>query len=199
MRSFTKLGLRLLLVGVCALVTRNALAQEKAKVGDKAPKFEATDDQGKTWKSTDHVGKKIVVLYFYPADFTGGCTKQACGFRDDIEKLNGLEVEVVGVSGDSANTHKLFKSYHKLTFTLLADEKGDIAKLFGVKAKPGGTAKGVGVDESGNKIDVVRGVTIPRFTVVIDKSGTIAAIDQVSDAAGDSRRVANVIKKLASK
>src|SRR2546430_14387032 len=148
-RSFTKLGLGLLLLGAFALATRNALAQEKAKVGDKAPKFEATDDQGKTWKSSDHVGKKIVVLYFYPADFTSGCTKQACGFRDDIEKLNGLEVEVVGVSGDSAQTHKLCKSHNKLAFTLLADEKGDIARLFGVKAKPGGTAKGVGVDESG--------------------------------------------------
>ena len=165
------------------------------KVGDAAPTFESIDDQGKPWKSSDHIGKKIVVVYFYPADMTGGCTKQACGFRDDIEKLNGLEVEVVGVSGDSANTHKLFKSYHKLTFTLLADEKGDIAKLFGVKAKPGGTAKGV--DESGNKIDVVRGVTIPRFTVVIDRSGTIVAIDQVKDAAGDSKRVAGLIKKLA--
>jgi peroxiredoxin Q/BCP len=186
-----------LLLGVFALATRNALAQEKAKVGDKAPKFEATDDQGKTWKSSDHVGKKLLVLYFYPADFTGGCTKQACGFRDEIENLNGLQVEVVGVSGDSANTHKLFKSHHKLTFTLLADEKGDIAKLFGVKAKPGGKVKGV--DESGNAIEVVRGVTIPRFTVVIDRSGQIAAIDQVSDAAGDSKRVANVIKKLASK
>src|SRR6185312_1622926 len=50
------------------------------KKGDKAPSFQATDDQGKTWKSSDHVGKKVIVVYFYPADFTGGCTKQACSY-----------------------------------------------------------------------------------------------------------------------
>src|SRR5437762_10780768 len=76
------------------------------KVGDKAPEFEAQDEQGKTWKSKDHVGKKIVVVYFYPADFTGGCTKQACGFRDDLGKLADKGVEVVGISGDTVKTHE---------------------------------------------------------------------------------------------
>ena len=87
-----------------------ATAQEKktVKVGDKAPAFQATDDQGKTWKSSDVVGKKILVLYFYPGDFTGGCTKQACAYRDDIEKLSSKGIEVVGVSGDSAKTHEMF-------------------------------------------------------------------------------------------
>src|SRR5207248_2772867 len=84
------------------------------KVGDKAPTFEGMDETGKTWRSSDHVGKKIVVLYFYPADFTGGCTAQACGFRDDIEKLGTKDVEVVGVSGDSVKTHQMFKTHHKL-------------------------------------------------------------------------------------
>ena len=84
------------------------------------------------------VGKKIVVLYFYPADFTGGCTTQACGFRDDIEKLGSKGVMVIGVSGDSVETHKLFKAHHKLPFTLLADEKGEIAKKFGVPVGKGG-------------------------------------------------------------
>ena len=58
------------------------------KVGDPAPAFHVQDDTGAVWKSTDHFGKKIVVVYFYPADFTGGCTKQACGFRDDMAKLS---------------------------------------------------------------------------------------------------------------
>ena len=73
-----------------ALTISGVFAQDASKllkVGDKAPAFTSTDDQGKPWKSSDHVGKKIVVLYFYPADLTGGCTKQACGYRDDIEKL----------------------------------------------------------------------------------------------------------------
>src|SRR5687767_9406212 len=78
------------------------------KVGDPAPKFESVDDQGKPWKSADHVGKKVLVVYFYPADMTGGCTKQACGFRDDFKKLADKGVEVVGVSGDSVENHKIF-------------------------------------------------------------------------------------------
>src|SRR5262245_26589268 len=99
-------------------------------VGDKAPSFVAKDDQGKDWKSEDHVGKKIIVVYFYPADFTGGCTKQACGFRDDAKPLTEKGVEVIGISGDSVKNHQMFKKYHNLNFTLLADEDGSIAKKF---------------------------------------------------------------------
>jgi thioredoxin-dependent peroxiredoxin len=168
--------------------------EKKVKVGDKAPVVSAKDENGKTWKSTDVVGKKTLVLYFYPADFTGGCTKQACGFRDDIEKLHGQGVEVVGVSGDTVKTHDLFKKHHKLNFTLLADEQGDIAKAFGIPMNKGGKAKGI--DESGNPIEVIRGVTIQRFTVVVDKKGNIAAIDNVKDAGGDSKRIAELVKKV---
>ncbi|HTN01054.1 MAG TPA: peroxiredoxin, partial [Planctomycetaceae bacterium] len=91
------------------------------KVGDAAPKFEVQDDSGKAWSSADHFGKKIVVVYFYPADMTGGCTKQACGFRDDMKTLTEMGVEVVGVSGDSVRNHQLFKKAHDLNFPLLAD------------------------------------------------------------------------------
>src|SRR4051794_16766269 len=104
-------------------------------VGDKAPAFEAKDDTGKAWKSEDHVGKKIVVVYFFPADFTGGCTKQACGYRDDMQALTDKDVEVVGVSGDKVETHEKFKKEHKLPFTLLSDEKGELAAKLGVPAK----------------------------------------------------------------
>jgi peroxiredoxin Q/BCP len=171
-----------------------AAGESKVKVGDKAPALQSVDENGKTWKSTNVVGKKILVLYFYPADFTGGCTKQACGFRDDIEKLHSQGVEVVGVSGDSVKTHHMFKDHHKLNFTLLADEKGALAKMFGVPVNKGG--KSPAIDASGTKIDMDRGVTINRFTVVIDKKGTVAAIDQVKDAGGDSKRIAELVKKL---
>src|SRR5579875_1816455 len=70
-------------------------AKNELNKGDKAPSFEATDDQGKTWKSSDYVGKKVIVVYFYPADFTGGCTKQACTYRDDIDKLVAKDIMVV--------------------------------------------------------------------------------------------------------
>src|SRR5207248_828273 len=132
------------------------------KVGDPAPKFESIDDTGKAWKSADFVGKKVLVVYFYPADMTGGCTKQACGFRDDMKKLADKGVEVVGVSGDSVENHKFFKEFHKLNFTLLADEKGEVAKAFGVPVTPGGTitakdaAGQVVKDKSGNEVKLTQ-------------------------------------------
>src|SRR5256885_9713910 len=106
-----------------ALCLLGALAQDKVdlKVGDAAPAFEAKDDTGKDWKSSDHIGKKIVVVYFYPASFTNGCTNQACAFRDDMKTLTEKDVEVIGVSGDSVANQEAFKKFHKLNFTLLAD------------------------------------------------------------------------------
>ncbi|HEV3236280.1 MAG TPA: redoxin domain-containing protein, partial [Gemmataceae bacterium] len=81
MLSATKWIVRAITLALLGGVTLHA-AEDKAlnlKVGQTAPSFEATDDQGKTWKSSDHIGKSVIVLYFYPADMTGGCTKQACG------------------------------------------------------------------------------------------------------------------------
>jgi peroxiredoxin Q/BCP len=193
------------ILGLAYLGSTSAAAQDKkkkvelkVKVGDTAPAFESVDENGKTFKSSDVVGKKIVVLYFYPADFTGGCTAQACGFRDDIEKLGGKGVVVIGISGDSAETHKLFKAYHKLPFTLLADEKAEIAKTFGVPNSLG-KGKATGISEKGEKIDVFRSATIQRYTIVIDKAGKIAAADQISDAKGDSKRIADLVMKLDAK
>jgi thioredoxin-dependent peroxiredoxin len=169
----------------------------KVKVGDPAPAFKSVDESGKPFSSSDVVGKKIVVLYFYPADFTGGCTAQACGFRDAIEKLSSAGVSVIGVSGDSASTHKMFKSHHKLNFPLLADEKGEVAMLFGVPVGKGGESPTI--SEKGEKGKAARGVTIQRWTVVIDKAGKVAAIDQVSKAGDDASRIAEMVKKLDTK
>jgi peroxiredoxin Q/BCP len=163
-----------------------SVAQDKAgrlKVGDKAPTFQATDDTGKTWKSSDHVGKKVVVVYFYPADFTGGCTKQACSFRDDMKPLTDKGVEVVGVSGDEAATHALFRKSHKLPFTLLSDEKGELAKQFGVPTKPGGE---ITVKVDGSDLKIRQGVRAARWTFVIGKDGTIIYKNEKVNAAEDS-------------
>src|SRR5262245_35467434 len=73
------------------------------KVGDKAPMIEGKDQDGKTWKLADQTGKKAVLLYFYPKDDTPGCTKEACGFRDQMSDLKKDQVEVVGVSFDSSD------------------------------------------------------------------------------------------------
>jgi len=200
MRSLL-IAMAIALAGLYSMLGTNATpAQDKVKsvvtklkVGDKAPAFKSIDDEGKPFDSKDVIGKKTLVLYFYPADFTGGCTSQACGFRDDIEKLNAKGVRVVGVSGDSAETHKLFKAKHKLPFTLLADGKAEIAQAYGVPYKLG-EGKAKGENEKGEKIEVVRTATINRWTVVIDKSGKIASIDMVGNAAGDAKRVTDLVK-----
>jgi peroxiredoxin Q/BCP len=210
MRLLAKVSLGCFLLAALGLVYGGAnvsVAQDKGKekkkvelkvkVGDTAPTFESVDEDGKKFKSSDVVGKKILVLYFYPADFTGGCTAQACGFRDDIEKLGSKGVMIVGVSGDSVSTHKLFKAHHKLPFTLLADEKGDVAKLFGVPVGKGGTSPTI--DATGAKGKADRGATISRFTIVIDKAGKIAAADPISDAKGDAKRIADLVTKLEAK
>lgn len=182
---------------LCAL-SASAVAQVnsppgKLEVGDKAPAFTAKDDQGKGWKSTDYIGKKILVVYFYPADMTGGCTKQACGFRDDMKKLQGKDVEVVGVSGDSPRSHQLFKKEYDLNFTLLADEDGNVAKKFGVPLKPGGSIKRT-ID--GKEETLTRGVTAARWTFVIDKDGKVVLKNTKVKAADDSKAILKTVNDL---
>jgi len=117
-------------LGVIALCASGA---EMPKVGDKAPLVEGKDQSGKAWKLSDDVGKKVVLLYFYPKDDTPGCTKEACGFRDRISDLTKENVEVVGVSFDSAESHQKFVSKYYLNFPLLADTDGKIAEAYGTK------------------------------------------------------------------
>lgn len=164
------------------------------KVGDPAPVFEALDDTGKPWKSTDHVGKKTLVVYFYPADMTGGCTKQACGFRDDLAKLTDAGVEVVGVSGDSVRNHQLFKKVEKLTFPLLADTEGNVAAAFGVPHVK--EEKSIEREVDGKKEILVRTVTAQRWTFVIGKDGKIAAKNTKVTAAEDSQAILKLVGSL---
>jgi thioredoxin-dependent peroxiredoxin len=110
-----------------------ASGAETPKVGDKAPLIEGKDQNGKTWQLADELGKKVVLLYFYPKDDTPGCTKEACGFRDRIADLKKENVDVIGVSFDSAESHQKFIANHNLNFTLLADTDGKIADAYGTK------------------------------------------------------------------
>ena len=179
---------------------RVAAAEEKQvdlKVGDPAPAFTATDDRGQAWKSADHVGKKYVVVYFYPGDFTPGCTRQAQLFRDDMNKLVARGVEVVGVSGDTVKTHEMFKQAQRLNFTLLADEDGSLARKFGVPLGKGGTVQAKSAQ--GQMVTVKRNVTAARWTFVLGKDGKVAYKNTRVIPIQDSKQVAAFIDKLEKK
>lgn len=175
---------------------QNIMAEEvKLEVGSAAPEFSVKDDAGNDWKSADHFGKKIVVVYFYPADLTGGCTKQACGFRDDMAKLQDSGVEVVGVSGDSVENHQIFKKDRDLNFTLLADEEGEVATKFGVPVTIAEAVAKVKTTD-GKEISLTRKATAKRWTFVVGQDGKIAYKNTMVAAADDSKAVAAAIEKL---
>lgn len=163
------------------------------KVGDKVKNFEAKTNEGKIWKSADYSGKKFIVVYFYPAAMTGGCTKQACSFRDDKTEFEKAGVEVVGISGDDVPSLKIFQNVHNLNFTLLSDEKGEIAAIFGVPVKEGGVIKQT---VEGKEVELKRGVTTPRWTFIIDKKGNVVYKNTEVKAAEDSKTVLAFIKSL---
>jgi len=106
---------------------------ETPKAGDKAPDFQAKDQDGKTWKLADLGGKQVVLLYFYPKDDTPGCTKEACGLRDRMSDLKKDKVQVLGVSFDDGESHKKFIAKHNLNFPLLVDTDGKIADEYGAR------------------------------------------------------------------
>ncbi len=103
------------------------------KVGDTAPLFTGQDQYGKTVKLADLIGKKIVLLYFYPKAFTPGCTKEACGFRDRMGELQKDNVEIIGVSYDTVARQKAFTDKYNLNFPLIGDPDGKIVDLYGVR------------------------------------------------------------------
>jgi peroxiredoxin Q/BCP len=125
------------------------------KVNQPAPDFEATLDDGSSFRLSSLRGEKNIVLYFYPADFTAGCTAEACRFRDSYEAMKALDAVVLGVSGNSAESHARFREKHGLGFPLIADEDRSIAALYDVKGA----------------LPLLR----PRVTYVIDKQGVIRA------------------------
>lgn len=132
--------MKTLLTSLALVITLTASAADAAKTpqaGDAAPHVQGKDQDGKTWKLADHIGKHVVLLYFYPKDETPGCTKQACVLRDRMGDLKKQKVEVIGVSFDSSESHQKFIAKHNLNFPLLADTDGKIADAFGVRREPG--------------------------------------------------------------
>jgi peroxiredoxin Q/BCP len=102
------------------------------QIGDKCPDFQLPDATGKMIQISEFIGKKKLVIYFYPKDDTPGCTKEACSFRDSYEDFKNFDCEVIGISSDDEQKHAAFASRHKLPFILLSDKDKVARKLFGV-------------------------------------------------------------------
>jgi peroxiredoxin Q/BCP len=126
------------------------------KVGDKAPDFTLPSQIGDNVTLSEFFGKKNIVLYFYPKDESPGCTKEACRFRDSYEELTSLGAEVIGVSGQSVESHKSFATHYGLPFILLSDVDNVVRKLYGVPS--------------------TMGVLPGRVTYIIDKKGIVRSI-----------------------
>jgi thioredoxin-dependent peroxiredoxin len=128
----------------------------KIRVGDRAPDFSATAQNGEPVSLSDFLGKKAVILFFYPKDGTPICTKEACSFRDSYEQFVDAGAEVIGISGDPDESHRAFAEQHRLPFPLVSDLDGSLRKLFGVPK--------------------TLGVLPGRVTYVIDQSGIVRLI-----------------------
>jgi peroxiredoxin Q/BCP len=145
-------------------------------IGDPAPNFSLVDEKGMPVSLKDFIGKKIVVLYFYPKDFTPGCTTEACSFRDDYRLYEDKGAAVIGVSLDSVESHSKFSEKYELPFPILSDKSKEVAKAYGVL--------GIG------------GLAAKRVTFIIDKNGKIARIFPKVDVKQHSEEVLKALEEL---
>lgn len=147
------------------------------EVGTEAPDFTASTHDGRTVRLSDYKGQ-VVVLYFYVRDNTSICTTEACGFRDEYDSFKKEGVAVLGISPDSAESHRKFHQEHRLPFTLVADEDQAIAEAYGVRRE--------------KTDDTPTGVA--RTTFVIDRDGKIAQVFENVDAQGHETQVLDWIR-----
>lgn len=127
------------------------------KEGDTIPNFKLKNQKGEQVKIFDYIGKKNLVLFFYPKDHTPGCTREACSFRDQYDAFLKAGAEVIGISGHSVESHKNFAEKYNLKYQLLSDNGNKVRKLFGVPANLFGLLPG-------------------RVTYVADKTGKVISI-----------------------
>jgi peroxiredoxin Q/BCP len=153
----------------------------KIQVHDAIPTFKALDQEGNELLSEDLLGTPIV-LYFYPRDDSPNCTKEACSFRDNMNRLQKeFDVSVIGVSPDSMESHQKFIEKHRLNYTLLSDENQELCNKFGViqmKEKEGKSYMGV-----------------ERTTFFIDRDGIVQWIERPVNVEGQVDRIIEAIKK----
>jgi thioredoxin-dependent peroxiredoxin len=177
---------------------------QSLQVGDFVPEFEAQSDDGEVWKLREKLGRRMMVLFFYQSDFSFCCTRQAERYRDAQRELAMLDVDLVGISCDSQESHQLFKLAHALNYPLLSDQDGSIARQLGVPLRAGGKAMAHDTfgksltDANGEALHFTRDWTAARWTFVIGKDGRVLHRDTRVSPIGDSKRVAEVICKLTA-
>jgi peroxiredoxin Q/BCP len=154
------------------------MTQVKVKAGDTAPEFEGPTSDGGRLGLKNFIGKKNVVLYFYPKDDTPGCTKEACNFRDSLQSVRKMGAEIIGVSLDSVESHKKFASKYNLRFPLISDKEKKIAKAYGV-------LKNMGASTS-------------RVTFIIDKAGKVVKVFPKVDVTKHTAEVVAALKALSA-
>jgi len=147
----------------------------KVEVGKTVPQFTLAVQNGNLFSISSVIGKKNLVIYFYPKDDSPGCTAEACYFRDEYEVFNQADAMVIGISGQSVESHKKFAEKYRLSFTLLSDEGDKVRKLFGVPV---------------NFMGLVPG----RVTYIVDKSGKV--VDIFNSQSQAKRHVDEALKIL---
>ena len=155
----------------------------RLEVGDKAPAFSLPDADGNTVKLSDFKGRKVIV-YFYPAASTPGCTKQACDFRDSLAELNEAGLDVIGISPDKPEKLARFRDKEGLTFPLLSDPDRKVLTAwgtFGEKTMYGKTVQGV-----------------TRSTFVIDEKGKVEVAQYNVKAAHTKTNIQRILAKVAT-
>lgn len=148
----------------------------KVNIGDAIPAFKIKDMDAYELTDEDLIGSPLV-LYFYPKDDTPSCTTEACDFRDKMERLDAMDVLVIGISPDNTESHEKFSTKHSLNFTLLGDENKEMCKRFDVLRGAGGN--------------------VERTTFVIDSDGIIRWIERPVNVAGHVDRVIHAIQEIS--
>lgn len=147
------------------------------ELGDSIPNINIPDEKGKDFDLTKFSGKRALVVYFYPKNFTPGCVREACDFRDNYEDFKDLNAEVIGISADSESSHKRFKTKYQLPFIFLSDSKKKARNAFGVKSSLLGLLPG-------------------RETFVFDREGKLIMKYNNLNAASHTKRALIKLKQL---
>jgi thioredoxin-dependent peroxiredoxin len=154
--------------------------QVELKEGEMAPDFAMKDSKGKVSRLSELRGKKSVVAYFYPKDFTPGCTTEAIEFTKDYEKFKNADIEIVGISPDTEESHTKFRDKMGIPYQLVADTEKDVSRKYGVY----GLKKFMGREYMG----------VNRTTFLVDKSGRLVKIFSRVKPAGHSKEVFEALR-----